>query len=120
RANAKKIETEFSFDALPVTRLRWRDLVIGFVYWQMKEPSRTSRFSAEDAWHAYLCRIKFWPRFIRIGILFALYFLFSVAILTLFRQQLHLSRGLTAFQFAKVVFVLAAVGLVFYVFYVFD
>ena len=55
-------------------RFRWRDLGIGFEHWQMKEPARTSRFSAEEAWHAYLCRNKFWPRFIRIGVLFALYF----------------------------------------------
>ncbi len=120
RANAKKIETEFSFDALPLTRFRWRDLGIGFEHWQMKEPLRTSRFSAEDAWHAYLCRNKFWPRFIRIGILFALYFLFSVTILTLFRQPLPPARGVTAFQIDKVVFVLAAVGLLLLSFYVVD
>src|SRR5713101_7117679 len=84
RANAKRIETEFAFDPLPLTPFRWRDLGIGFERWQMKEPPRVIRFSAEDAWHTYLCRNKFWPRFIRIGILFVLYSIFAFAILHLF------------------------------------
>src|SRR5262249_17775389 len=84
RANAKKIEADFSFASLPLTRFRWRDLGIGFEHWQMKEAARTSRFSAEEAWHAYLCRNKFWPRFIRVGVLFGLYFLFSFMIYKLF------------------------------------
>src|SRR5437016_9140271 len=91
RANAKKIEGEFSLAPLPLTPFRWRDLGIGFEHWQMKEPARTSRFSAEEAWHAYLCRNKFWPRFIRIGILFALYSIFALTILRLFPQPLSRS-----------------------------
>jgi hypothetical protein len=86
RANARRIEAEFSFAPLPLTPFRRRDLGIGFEDWQMKEPARTSRFSAEEAWHAYLCRNKFWPRFIRIGILFALYCIFALTILRLFPQ----------------------------------
>jgi len=120
RANARKIEAEFSFAALPLTRFRWRHLGIGFEHWQMKEPARTSRFSAEEAWHAYLCRNKFWPRFIRIGILFALYFVFSITIFTLFPQPLPPARGEMAFQIDKVVFFLAAVGLMLLSFYVVD
>ena len=120
RANARRIEAEFSFARLPLTQFRWRHLGIGFEHWQMKEPSRTSRFSAEEAWHAYLCRNKFWPRFIRIGVLFALYFLFSFIIYRLFPSPPAPARGWMAFQIDKVVFVLAAVGLMLLSFYVVD
>jgi hypothetical protein len=120
RANAKKIEAEFSFAPLPLTRFRWRDLGIGFEHWQMKDPVRTSRFSAEEAWHAYLCRNKFWPRFIRIGVLFALYFLFSLIVYKLFPPPPAPARGEMAFKIDNVVFFLAAVGLLLLFFYVVD
>src|SRR5262249_37354505 len=38
RANAKRIETEFSFGPLSLTPFRWRDVGIGFEHWQMKQP----------------------------------------------------------------------------------
>ncbi|MGC2352813.1 MAG: hypothetical protein WA496_05395 [Candidatus Udaeobacter sp.] len=120
RANAKRIETEFSFAPLPPTPFRWRDLGIGFEHWQMKEPPRVKRFSADDAWHTYLCRNKFWPRFIRIGILFALYSIFAFAILHLFPQPLSPARGETAFQIDNTVFYLTGVGLLLLSFYVVD
>src|SRR5262249_12420064 len=120
RANAKKIEADFSFASLPLTRFRWRDLGIGFEHWQMKEAARTSRFSAEEAWHAYLCRNKFWPRFIRVGVLFGLYFLFSFMIYKLFPPAPAPARGEMAFKIDRDVFVLAAVGLMLLSFYVVD
>jgi hypothetical protein len=120
RANAKMIEAEFSFGPLPLTAFRWRDLGIGFEHWQMKQPSRTSLFSAEEAWHTYLCRNKFWPRFIRIGILFALYSIFVLAILHLFPQPPPPARGDLAFRIDKIVFYLAGAGLLVLSFYVVD
>src|SRR4029077_762201 len=120
RANARKIEEEFSFTSLPLTRFRWRDLGIGVEHWRMKEPPRTSRFHAEEAWHAYLCRSKFWPRCIRVGVLFALYFVFAAAIFSLFPQPLAPARGEAAFTFDKVAFVLSGVGLLLLSFYVVD
>ncbi len=120
RANAKRIEAEFSFSPLPLTPFRWRDLGIGFEHWQMKQPAETSRFSAEEAWHAYLCRNKFWPRFIRIGILFALYSVFAFTILHLFPQPLSPARGDMAFNIDTFVFYLAGVGLLLLSFYVVD
>src|SRR5436190_2727842 len=119
-ANAKKIEAEFSFAPLPLTRFRWRDLGIGFEHWQMKEPPRTSRFSAEEAWHAYLCRNKFWPRFIRIGVLFALYFLFSFVIYKLFPPPPAPARCEMAFKIDKVVSFLSGASLLLLSFYVVD
>jgi hypothetical protein len=120
RANAKKIETDFSFAPLRPTQFRWRHLGIGIEHWRMKEPVRTSRFSAEEAWHAYLCRNKFWPRFIRIGVLFALYFLFSFIIYKLFPPPPTPARGEMAFKIDKLVFFLTAVGLLLLSFYVVD
>jgi hypothetical protein len=120
RANAKKIEAEFSFAPFPLTRFRWRHLGIGFEHWQMKEPARTSRFLAEEAWYAYLCRNKFWPRFIRVGVLFALYFLFSVSVFSLFPQPLPPARGEAAFKFDQIAFILGGVGLLLLSFYVVD
>jgi hypothetical protein len=103
-----------------LTPFRWRDLGIGFEDWRMKEPARTSRFSAEEAWHAYLCRNKFWPRFIRIGTLFALYFAFSATVFILFPEPLAPARGEAAFKFDKIAFMLAAVGTLLLSFYVVD
>ena len=120
RANAKMIEAEFSFGPLPLTAFRWRDLGIGFEHWQMKHPSGTSLFSAEEAWHTYLCRNKFWPRFIRIGILFALYSIFILAILHLFPQPPPPARGDLAFRIDTIVFYLAGAGLLLLSFYVVD
>ena len=123
RENAKKIEADFSFAELPLTRFRWRDFGIGFEHWHIKEktnPTRSRRFSAEDAWHAYLCRNKFWPRFVRIGILFALFSIFAFTIFRLFPQPLPPARGEMAFIVDEVVFCLDAVGLLLLSFYVVD
>jgi hypothetical protein len=120
RANAREIEKDFSFAELPLTRFRSRDLGIGFEHWQMKEPARTSRFSAEDAWHAYLCRNKFWPRFIRIGILFTMYSVFAFTLYRLFPKPMPPARGEMAFVIDDVVNALATVGLLLLFFYVVD
>jgi len=120
RANAKRIEAEFAFAPLPLPPFQWRDLGIGFEQWQMQEPPRTSRFSAEEAWYAYLCRNKFWPRFIRTGILFALYSIFAFTILHLFPQPPSPARGHLAFIIDNIVFYLAGVGLLLLSFYVVD
>jgi hypothetical protein len=120
RGNAKRIEAEFSFAPLQWTPFRWRDLGIGFEHWQMKQPSVTSLFSAEEAWHTYLCRNKFWPRFIRIGVLFALYSIFAFAILHLFPQPPPPARGDLAFRIDKIVFYLSGAGLLLLSFYVVD
>jgi len=120
RANVRKIEGEFSLASLPVTRFRWRHLGIGFEQWQTEEPPRTSRFHAEEAWHAYLSRNKFWPRFIRVGILFALYFVFAAAIFSLFPQPPPPARGEASFTFDKMAFILSGVGMLLLSFYVVD
>ena len=120
RANAERIENDFAFTPLPPTPFRWRDLGVGFEQWQTEEPARTSRFSAEEAWYTYLCRNKFWPRFIRIGILFVLYSIFAFTILHLGPQPPPPARGHLAFAIDKIVFYLAGTGLLLLSFYVVD
>jgi hypothetical protein len=120
RANARRIEAEFSFAPLPLTPFRWRDLGIGFEHWQMKQPAGASRFSAEEAWHAYLCRNKFWPRFIRIGILFVLFCIFAFTILEVSPQPPPPARGHLTFKIDNVIFYLAGIGLLLLSFYVVD
>jgi hypothetical protein len=123
RANAWEIEKGFSFDPLPKTPFQWRHLGLGLEQWSTAlphEPAPEPPFSAQSAWHAYLCRNKFGPRFIRIGVLFALYFLFSYIIFTLFPPPPAPARGDLAFQFDKVVILLAAIGMMILSFYVVD
>jgi hypothetical protein len=119
-ANAKKIEEEFSFAPLPLTPFRWRDLGIGFEHWQTKEPPRTSRFSAQEAWHAYLVRNKFWPRYIRIGALFTISFFFSFAISRFFRSYHPPVRGEIAAHFDQLVSFASYVGTIILSCYVAD
>jgi hypothetical protein len=120
RGNARRIETEFSFAPLPSTPFRWQDLGIGSERWRLNESPRASRFFAEEAWHAYLYRHRFWPRLIRIGILFTLYCIFAVTVFQLSPEPLPPARGAMAFKFDAVVFCLAGVGLMLLSFYVVD
>ena len=120
RANERMLTELFRFHPLSSTEFRWADLGIGLEQWQMKASGSKTPFSAEEAWHAYLCRSKFWPRFIRIGILFILYFSFSVIIYRLFPPPPAPARGELAFQFDKVVIFLAATGIMILTFYVVD
>ena len=123
RANERELGERFSLDPLPKTRFCWRHLGLGLEQWRTArwdEPGWEPDFSAQEAWHAYLCRNKFWPRFIRIGVLFTLYFLFAFIIFRLFPPPPAPARGDLAFQFDAVVILLAAIGMTILSFYVVD
>jgi hypothetical protein len=120
RANARRIEAEFSFTPLPLTPFRWRDLGIGSERWRLNESPRTSRFSAEEAWHAYLCRHKFWPRLFESEFCLRCIAFFALTVFQLSPQPLPPARGAMAFKFDAVVFCLAGVGLLLLSFYVVD
>lgn len=110
------------FEQLEI-RSRWQNFRLGLTRWQKEhakwlEPE--AQFSAEDAWHAYLRRNRFWPRFIRIGALFMIYFIFSLAVFTLFPQIIPPARGLTASRFDFWVLISAVIGMIILSFYVFD
>jgi hypothetical protein len=72
RANERKLTDLFGFAPLPLTRFRWADLGIGLEQWRItrsKESRPKAQFSADEAWHAYLRRNKFWPRLFGLGFL---------------------------------------------------
>ena len=123
RANAGKLTKFFCFKPLLLTRFSWADLGIGLEQWRTSR-SKTARpkakFSAQEAWHFYLRRHKFWPRFIRIGILVALYSAFSFCLLSLFPRSLPPARGEMAFQFDTVVLFLSGISSMILSFYVVD
>src|SRR5207249_3304025 len=100
----------------------------GLKPWQMAhatwlKPDAT--FSAEDAWHAYLRRNEFWPRFIRVAVLSLVFgsSIFFAAIFLLFTKTGAAvpARGLPAQDFERhVVRSLVTAALTFLVFYVVD
>jgi hypothetical protein len=127
RANERKLTERFHFKSLPFTPFRWADLGIGLEQWRITR-SKASRpktadelgISAEEAWHAYLCRNKFWPRFIRIGVLVTLYSAFSFTLISLFPRALPPARGEVAFKFDTVALSLAVISMMILSFYVVD
>src|SRR5207247_3191439 len=122
-ANERELGERFSLHPLPKTPFCWHHLGLGLEQWRTTrsdESATEPEFSAQEAWHAYLCRNKFWPRFIRIGVLFTLYLLFSFIILRLFPPPLPPARGEFAFQFDKVVIIATAIGMMILSFYVVD
>jgi hypothetical protein len=123
RANERELGERFSLNPLPKTRFRWHHLGLGLEQWRATRSNASGtepEFSAQEAWHAYLCRNKFWPRFIRIGVLFILYFLFSFIIIRLFPPPPAPARGDLAFRFDKVAIWLTAIGMMILSFYVVD
>jgi hypothetical protein len=79
---------------------------------------REPEFSAEEAWHAYLRRDRFWPRFFVSGS--RRYFIFAFAISTLFPPIPAPARGLTASTFDFCVLLPSVIGMLILSFYVFD
>ncbi len=123
RANEGEIEKRFCLEPLPPKPFRWTDVGLGFELWRLRpneRPGQEDEFPAQDAWHAYLRRNKFWPRFIRIGILFVLYFAFSIFFFTLFPGPVTPARGEVAFRFDSIVLLSSVIGLMILSFYVVD
>jgi hypothetical protein len=123
RANAREIEQRYCLQTLPPSRFRWADIGLGFELWRLapaNRPGADEKFTAQQAWHAYLRRNKFWPRFIRIAILSALYFVLSALLFILFSRPFTPARGEVAFVFDWWVLLVSVVGLIALSFYVVD
>lgn len=123
RSNERKLTDLYRFDALPLTRFRWADLGVGLEQWHIsraKSPRPNTKFSAEEAWHFYLRRNRFWARFIRIAILVTLYAAFSFCLLSLFPRAIPPARGEMAFHFDAVVLFLSTISSMILSFYVVD
>jgi hypothetical protein len=106
----------------PLEKWRWRNLRLGLRRWQKEYPDWGSGtpFSAREAWSAYLVRNEFWPRFIRIAMLFLIYLCFSLGVFTLFPQPVPPARGPTAFFFDFWILVPAVIAMMILTFYVVD
>ena len=108
------------FEQLKI-KSRWQNFRFGLTRWQKEDAKWLEpEFSAEEAWHAYLRRDRFWPRFIRIGALFMIYFIFSFAVFTLFPPIIAPARGLTASAFDRCVLLPSVIAMLILSFYVFD
>jgi hypothetical protein len=97
RVNERSIAHLFNLVPLPRSRFRFEQLRL--VPWHPP----WENLSAEEAWHAYLARNRFWPRYIRIGVLFAISWFFSVAISQFFRSYSAPVRGDIAATFDRAV-----------------
>lgn len=123
RSNERKLTDLYCFDPLPLARFRWADLGVGLEQWhtsRAKTPRPKAKFSAEEAWHFYLRRNRFWARFIRIAILVTLYAVFSFCLLSLFPPSIPPARGEMAFNFDAVILFLSAISSMILSFYVVD
>jgi hypothetical protein len=122
RANERELEERFCLDPLTPKKFHWRDIGIGLDLRRdvLTKTGAEPKFSAEQAWHTYLRRNGFRPRFIRIAVLFAMYFVFSASVFALFPQPSVPARGEVAFRFDFAVLVAAAIAMMILTFYVVD
>jgi hypothetical protein len=123
RENERRIEHDFSLDPLPPTGSKWKTLRLGLKRWPSDSEEWVkpgAELEAKDAWHAYLRRNRFGPRFVRIAALFIIYFVFTLAVFTLFPPIEPPARGATAFRFDFWVLILAVISMLILSFYVFD
>jgi hypothetical protein len=101
RANEREVEKRFCLKPLQQTRFRWGDIGLGLELWRLapeKRPAVDAEFTAQSAWYAYCRRNKFWPRFIRVAILFVLYLTFSFFLFSIFPRAVTPARGDTALK----------------------
>lgn len=123
RANEHEINERFCLRSLERTGSRWGNLRLGLRRWQTAHVgwlSPNAQFTAEEAWHAYLRRDQFLPRFVRIAMLFLIYFVFAASTISLFGIIRPPARGSVAFGFDRLVLLFSVCGLMILTFYVVD
>ena len=67
KANELELTSRFNLGSLPREKSRWRNLHLGLQRWQKEHPDwmrPEARFTAKEAWTAYLRRNQFRPRLI--------------------------------------------------------
>jgi len=126
KENERDIARRFCLSDLDKPKFRLQTILEGLKPWQRAHPAwlkSGAEFSAEEAWHAYLRRNEFWPRFIRV-VMLSLVFgsIFYAAILLLFTKTGAAipARGVAAMKFEYVVRCLVAAAVTFLIFYVVD
>jgi hypothetical protein len=123
KANELELTRRFNLGSLLPEEWDWRKLHLGLRRWQKEYPELMrpdARFTAKQAWIAYLRRNQFRPRLIRIAALLAIYAVFSLGVLMLFPFPVTPARGETAFCADLCVLIPAVVGMMMLTFYVVD
>jgi hypothetical protein len=121
--NQLELTRRFHLGSLSSEEPWWRNLQLGLRRWQKEHPdwiTSDARFTAKEAWTAYLRRNQFLPRFLRIVALLAIYGLFSWGLLRLFPIPATPARGEMAFKADLWVLVPAVLGMMTLTFYVVD
>src|ERR1700674_1309459 len=122
-ANEEELSRRFHLAELPIEKWHWRKMRIGLRRWHKEHPGwmkPEAHFTAKEAWAAYLRRNQFWPRLIRITVLFGIYAIFSYGVFALFPAPITPARGKTAFSADLWILVPAVIGLMLLTFYVVD
>ena len=122
-ANERELTRRFGLAKLPVEKWHWRKMRIGLRRWHKEHPDWMKpepAITAKEAWAAYLQRNQFWPRLIRVGVLLAIYAVFSIGLFALFRTPVTPARGDAAFCVDLWILLPAIAGLMLLTFYVVD
>jgi hypothetical protein len=122
-SNEQELTRRFGLAKLPVEKWHWRKMRIGLRRWHKEHPDwmkRDAAFTAKEAWTAYLRRNQFWPRLIRVGVLVAIYAIFSIGVFALFRAPVAPARGDAALCADLWILLPAVIGLMLLTFYVVD
>jgi hypothetical protein len=124
RINQAEIAEEYSLES-PRRTSRWKAFLKGMTPWEYAHKTwllPDARFTAGEAWQAYVVRNQFWPRFLRISVLFVLYVVFLAGLLGSFTRSPASTpaRGEAAFHFDTLVLGFSALGMMILTFYVVD
>ena len=123
KANERELTRRFHLASLPPEKWHWRRMRLGLRRWHKEHPDwmrPDAQFTAKEAWTAYLRRNQFWPRLIRVGVLFAVYLVFSFGIFGLFQQPVTPARGDAALRADFWVLIPTVLGMMLLTFYVVD
>jgi hypothetical protein len=123
RLNEQELTGDFGLASVPSEKWTWRKPFSGLRPWWKEHPEwvpKGARFTAKDAWSAYLSWNQFWPRLIRVGALTAIYLVFSVSVFGLFGLPVTPARGDIALSVDKWILGAAVLGMMILTFYVVD
>lgn len=127
RANERDIAKHFCLGDLQKASSPWRNFWDGLKRWQKAQAAwlaPDAEFKAEDAWHAYLRRNQFWPRFVRVALLCLVFGLsiFFASVVLLFTKRFAAvpARGITALRFHVLVANCLTIAVTVLSFYVVD
>jgi hypothetical protein len=127
KANEREVAERFCLGNLKKGTSRWTNFWEGLKRWQTAHATWLApgaEFSAEEAWHAYLRRNQFWPRFVRVALI-SLLFGFGILLAPIFRLFTKRVaavpvRGVEALAFHSVLAICLTIAVIVISFYVVD